>query len=211
MSQNLLNIFKEKQVIAVIRSSDFQTAISMANAVAKGGIELIEITWNSEKPTIIVEKLQQELPNCLIGAGTILTLKDLNQAISCGCKFIFSPHTNLHLIHQANENNIPIIPGALTPTEIVNAWQNGATAVKVFPIESVGGAKYIKNLHSPLNHIPLIPTGGVNLENAKGLINAGGIAVGLSSTLFPKKLIQEKNWQSITDIAINIKKALSII
>jgi 2-dehydro-3-deoxyphosphogluconate aldolase / (4S)-4-hydroxy-2-oxoglutarate aldolase len=205
---NWLNIFQEKKVIAVIRSDDPDLALLMAKAMAKAGIDLIEITWNSHKPTQIIETLKQQLPNCLIGAGTILTKQQLQEAINCGGKFIFSPHTNISLIKEAIKFNIPIIPGALTPTEIVRAWQNGATAVKVFPIEAMGGVNYLKNLQSPLGHIPLIPTGGVTMENAKFFLEAGAIAVGLSGQLFPKKLLKEQNWDLIINRAINLRKSL---
>lgn len=210
MSINWVNIFQEKRVIAVIRSTEINLAIGMAEAVAQGGIDLIEITWNSENPQKIIEILRQKLPHCLIGAGTILTIQQLKEVKNCGGKFIFSPHTNLALIQQAQIAEIPIIPGALTPTEIVTAWQQGATAVKVFPIESVGGVNYLKNLRSPLQNIPLIPTGGVTLENAKDLINAGAIAVGLSGQLFPPQLIKERRWELITKLAINLKQSLKI-
>jgi 2-dehydro-3-deoxyphosphogluconate aldolase / (4S)-4-hydroxy-2-oxoglutarate aldolase len=210
MSKNWVNIFQTKKLFAVIRSTDINLAIAMAEAVAQGGIDLIEITWNSQNPQKIVEILRQKLPHCVIGAGTILTIKELQEVKNCGGEFIFSPHTNLELIQQAQVEQIPIIPGALTPTEIVTAWQHGATAVKVFPIESVGGVNYLKNLRSPLGHIPLIPTGGVTLHNAKDLINAGAIAVGLSGQLFPPQIIKEKRWELITKLAINLKQSLNL-
>lgn len=208
INDKFLNILKEKKIIAVIRSNNIDLAILMAIAVAKGGINLIEITWNSENPTKIIEILTQELPNCILGAGTILTKKQLKEVAKYSGKFVFSPHINLNLIKKAHQYQIPIIPGALTPTEIITAWQNGATAVKVFPIASVGGVNYLKNLQSPLSHIPLIPTGGVTGENAKRLIDAGAIAVGLGGDLFPKKLIEAKNWEGITEIALKLNKSL---
>jgi 2-dehydro-3-deoxyphosphogluconate aldolase/(4S)-4-hydroxy-2-oxoglutarate aldolase len=101
------------------------------------------------------------------------------------------------------------VPGALTPTEIVTAWDSGATCVKVFPIEAVGGANYIKSLQGPLGHIPLIPTGGVTLENAKEFIKAGAIAVGLSGDLFPKPLIAAQDWDAIAQRAKTLKQQLA--
>ncbi len=211
INDKFLNIVKEKKIIAVIRSNQIDLAILMAKAVAKGGINLIEITWNSENPTKIIEILTQELPNCILGAGTILTKTHLKEVVKCSGKFVFCPHINLNLIKKAHQYQIPIIPGALTPTEIITAWQNGATAVKVFPIASVGGVNYLKNLQSPLSHIPLIPTGGVTLDNAKKLIDAGAIAVGLGGDLFPKKLIETKNWEAITEIATKLNKSLQSV
>jgi 2-dehydro-3-deoxyphosphogluconate aldolase/(4S)-4-hydroxy-2-oxoglutarate aldolase len=128
----------------------------------------------------------------------VLTVQDVEQAIAAGAQFLFSPHTQPQLIHAASAQGIPIIPGALSPTEIVTAWQAGATGVKVFPIKAVGGASYIRCLQGPLGHIPLIPTGGVTLDNATEMLAAGAIAVGLSSSLFPKTLVQAQDWPTIT-------------
>ena len=132
----------------------------MAQAVAAGGMRLIEITWNSERAADLISQLQSELPNCVIGSGTLLTLEDLQGAIAAGAQFCFTPHTNLTLIQAAAKRQMPIIPGALSPTEIVTAWQAGAPCVKVFPVGAVGGAGYIRSLQGPLGQIPLIPTGG---------------------------------------------------
>lgn len=207
-NDQFLNILKQEKIIAVIRSKDVDQAIFMAIAVAKGGINLIEITWNSYKPSEIIKILNRQLPNCLIGTGTILTESDLKEAVNLSVKFIFTPHINLKFIKKTQKAHIPIIPGALTPTEIITAWQMGATAVKIFPIASVGGENYLKHLRSPLGDIPLIPTGGVNLHNAPKLIEAGAIAVGMGGDLFPKTLIEAKNWEAITEIATKLKETL---
>ncbi|MDY6783691.1 MAG: bifunctional 4-hydroxy-2-oxoglutarate aldolase/2-dehydro-3-deoxy-phosphogluconate aldolase [Cyanobacteriota bacterium] len=195
--ENWLEKLKRDRAIAVIRSSSFEVGIQLAKAVAAGGIAQIEITWNSEKPAQSIEQLRQELPQCAIGAGTILDRVQLQEAIAAGAQFLFCPHVNSHLIHEANDAGIPIIPGALSPTEIVAAWQAGATCVKVFPIQAVGGFHYIKALQGPLGQIPLIPTGGVTFDNAKALIDAGAIAVGLSSQLFPPHLVAARDWDAI--------------
>jgi 2-dehydro-3-deoxyphosphogluconate aldolase/(4S)-4-hydroxy-2-oxoglutarate aldolase len=113
------------------------------------------------------------------------------------------------MIKTAVAANIPIIPGALTPTEIITAWNYGATCVKVFPVQAVGGSNYIKSLQGPLGHIPLIPTGGVTLENAEDFLKVGAIAVGLSGELFPKKWILEENWHEITEQAKALIQKLS--
>ncbi|MGK7934576.1 MAG: bifunctional 4-hydroxy-2-oxoglutarate aldolase/2-dehydro-3-deoxy-phosphogluconate aldolase, partial [Xenococcaceae cyanobacterium] len=142
---------------------------------------------------------RQELPDRIIGVGTILDNQQLQEAIACGTQFIFCPHLNPNLLLSAvQEYRIPLIPGALSPTEIVTAWQLGASAVKVFPIQALGGANYIKSLQAPLGHIDLIPTGGITLENAPAMISAGAIAVGLSSQLFPKSLVEAEDWQAVT-------------
>jgi 2-dehydro-3-deoxyphosphogluconate aldolase/(4S)-4-hydroxy-2-oxoglutarate aldolase len=188
---------RQQRAIAVIRTADFNLGKLMAKAVAKGGMRLIEITWNSDQAAALISQLRADLPECLIGAGTLLSIEDVNQAIAAGAEFLFTPHTQPLLIEMAQSQGIPIVPGALSPTEIVAAWQAGATCVKVFPIQSVGGANYIQSLQGPLSHIPLIPTGGLTLANARDFIQAGAIAVGLSGDLFPPEAIVAGNWDTI--------------
>lgn len=194
-------LLTQYRAIAVIRSPNIEQGTQMATAIADGGIRLIEITWNSHRPTELISKLCSQLPNCTIGAGTLLTKEDLHQAVDCGAEFLFTPHTNPLLIEEAKSLDIPIIPGAFSPTEIVKGWQAGASCVKVFPISSLGGVAYVKSLQGPLGDIPLIPTGGVTLNNAKAFIEAGAIAVGLSSELFPPSLLAQQNWKAIAENA----------
>jgi 2-dehydro-3-deoxyphosphogluconate aldolase / (4S)-4-hydroxy-2-oxoglutarate aldolase len=195
-----LKLLRQHKAIAVIRSQKQELAIATANAVASGGIKLIEITWNSDRPKETIEKIKQELPDCTIGAGTVLNDRELTEAIAAGAEFIFSPHTDAKLIERAiAKYNVPMIPGALTPTEIITAWQAGASCVKVYPIEVMGGAAYLKSLQGLLGHIPLIPTGGVTTENAKQILEAGAIAVGMSSHLISSSLVAANNWQGISD------------
>ena len=202
-------ILQEQKVIAVIRSPELTIGLGMAEAVARGGMKLIEVTWNSEQPQELISQLRARLPHCIIGAGTILNVSQLQEAIACGAQFLFSPHCDPRLIESAIANKIPFVPGVLSPTEIVHAWQAGASAVKVFPIQTVGGADYIKSLQGPLGHIPLIPTGGVTIDNAQSMLAAGAIAVGLSSNLFPFSLVKEQNWQGITHRTHSLRTTIS--
>lgn len=193
-----LTLLKKHRAIAVIRADKKDLARQMALAVASGGMQLIEITWNTPQAAELIEELRAELPNCIIGTGTLLNLSQMQQAIEAGAQFLFTPHIDVSIIQAAVDQNIPIIPGALTPTEIVTAWNHGATCVKVFPVQALGSAKYIKSLQATLGQIPLIPTGGVTLENASEFLQSGAVGVGLSSELFPKHLIMSENWQLIT-------------
>lgn len=206
-----LTLLRQQKMIAVIRAPQLEVGINMAQAVAAGGMRLIEITWNSGNPAKLIYQLHQELPHCSIGAGTLLTRSDLQAAIDAGAEFLFSPHTDRTLIEAAVQQQVPVIPGALSPSEILTAWQTGATCVKVFPIDAVGGAAYIRHLQGPLGQIPLIPTGGVTLENASQFIQSGAIAVGLSSQLFPKPAIQSGDWQLIRDRAAQLMQQLSTL
>ena len=192
-----LNLLQQHRIIAVVRADNAVIAREIALAAAAGGIKLIEIAWNTDRAESLIPKLQQELPDCKIGAGTVLDIDSAERAIACGCSFLFTPHTNLDLISKGLENNVPVIAGALTPTEILTAWQAGASAVKVFPIKVGGGVDYLKCLQPILCDIPLIPTGGVTLQNAAQFLAAGAIAVGISSDLFSAEVIAENDWTTI--------------
>ncbi|MEO1428237.1 MAG: bifunctional 4-hydroxy-2-oxoglutarate aldolase/2-dehydro-3-deoxy-phosphogluconate aldolase [Cyanobacteria bacterium J06633_8] len=193
-----LALLNRHRAIAVIRAQKKYLARQMALAVASGGMQLIEITWNTPQAAELIAQLRVELPNCTIGTGTLLNLEQMHRAINAGAQFLFTPHVDLKIIQAAVNHKIPVIPGALTPTEIVTAWTYGASCVKVFPVQAMGGAAYIKSLQAPLGQIPLIPTGGVTVENAPDFLRAGAIAIGLSSELFPKDLVFSENWDLIT-------------
>ncbi|MUG96533.1 bifunctional 4-hydroxy-2-oxoglutarate aldolase/2-dehydro-3-deoxy-phosphogluconate aldolase [Scytonema sp. UIC 10036] len=211
MSNQLwLSQLKEHKAIAVIRAPEITLGYQMALAVASEGIKLIEITWNSHRAAELISQLRAELPNCIIGTGTLLNLKHIQEAIAAGAQFLFTPHVDLAMIQAAVAVDIPIVPGALSPTEIVTAWHSGVSCVKVFPVEALGGVQYIKSLQGPLGYIPLIPTGGITLENAKDFLQAGAIAVGISSQLFPKKFVEARNWQGIAQQAKNLRQIMGI-
>jgi len=205
---NWLQLLKQHRAIAVIRAPEKELGYKMAMAVASGGMRLIEITWNTAQAATLISQLRSELPQCSIGTGTLLNVSHLKDAIACGAQFLFTPHVDPQMIELAQSSAIPVIPGALTPTEIVTAWERGASCVKVFPVQAVGGVNYIKSLQGPLGQIPLIPTGGVNLDNARQFIQAGAIAVGLSGQLFPQSSLNSGNWQSISQTARNLLENL---
>ena len=192
-----LSLLQQHRIIAVVRADNVSVAREMALAAAAGGIKLIEIAWNTDRAESLIPKLQQELPDCKIGTGTILDISMAERAITCGCSFLFTPHTNSEIIAKGIEHNIPVIAGALTPTEIITAWQAGAAAVKVFPIKIMGGVDYLQCLQPVLRDIPLIPTGGITLQNADKFLEAGAIAVGISSDLFSSEAIMEDDWTTI--------------
>lgn len=203
---NWLEFVRAHQIIAVIRATDWRIGRKMAQAVADGGIKLIEITTNSDRPWELIAELRAELPHCSIGVGTVLSLADVRNAISCGVEYMFTPHVDRDIITAATKAGIPIVPGALSPTEIITAWHAGATAIKVFPIQAVGGVSYLEVLQGPIGHIPLIPTGGVTLTNARDFLAAGAVAVGLAGALFPPAEIDRSDWNIIRDRAANLNR-----
>ena len=170
----------------------------MAKSAAAAGFQLIEVAWtNNSQPAQMLAAIQQALPDCTLGAGSVLTKPDLQEAITAGIQFCFTPHTDTDLIAAAGRATLPMVAGAMTPTEILNAWRAGAASVKVFPISTLGNADYVRSLLGPLGNIPLVPTGGVTSESAPTLIAAGAIAVGLSTALFPKAEVRRQDWPAI--------------
>lgn len=209
-SPQWLSLVQKHRAIGVIRAPNFSIGQNLAHAIS-GSLKLIEITWDSESPTKLIQQLSADLPDCVIGTGTIFSVADLKAAIAAGAQYVFTPHTDFDLIAIARRAEIPIVCGALTPTEIITAWRAGASSVKVFPVQSVGGASYIQNLRSPLAHVPMIPTGGVTIQNAKEFIQAGAIGVGISSGLFPKAAIDAQNWNGIQQQAQVLMQSLTSV
>ncbi|MBT9313822.1 bifunctional 4-hydroxy-2-oxoglutarate aldolase/2-dehydro-3-deoxy-phosphogluconate aldolase [Leptothoe spongobia] len=195
--QRWLKTLRTHRVIAVIRAETVESGLNMALAAAEGGIHLLEITWNSYQPVALLQAIQQAIPHCTVGVGTILTEEELRIAIATGAQFCFSPHTSLALLNHGRTVHIPTVAGAMTPTEILTAWEAGATSVKVFPIKAFGGATYLQCLRGPFGHIPLIPSGGVTVENAAELLASGATAVGISSGLFTDDHVRHQDWKSI--------------
>ncbi len=196
-NQAWLSRIERNRAIAVIRANQPEIAYQMALSVAAGGMQLIEITWNTQKSVEVIRQLRSEFPELVIGTGTLLNMEQLQSAIASGAQFLFTPHVDIAMIKMAVDAGVPIIAGALTPTEIVAAWNAGASCVKVFPVQAVGGANYIQSLQAPLGKIHLIPTGGVTLDNAKAFIDAGAIAVGVASDLFLSQLVVNQDWDAI--------------
>ncbi|MGD1938537.1 MAG: bifunctional 4-hydroxy-2-oxoglutarate aldolase/2-dehydro-3-deoxy-phosphogluconate aldolase [Cyanophyceae cyanobacterium] len=197
------------RAIAVIRTDHWQTGVKALLAAARGGMRLLEITWNSDSPDRIIASLRQRAPHCTIGVGTLRSPEDTQRAIAAGAQFCFTPHVSAEIITTAIAHNCPVIPGALSPTEIINAWELGASAVKIFPAGNLGGSAYIKSISPVLPDIPLVPSGGVTLDNTVDFIDAGAIAVGLSRQLFPKTALESQDWEAIAKKARTLTDALA--
>ena len=195
---NWLALLARYRAIAIIRAPHVNVGVSMARAAAAGGFGLIEVAWNNNnRPAEMIAAIRRALPHCIVGAGSVLSPADLQGAIAAGAQFCFTPHTDCKLIGLARAQDLPMIAGAMTPTEIVTAWRAGAASVKVFPISALGSGAYIRSLIGPLGPIPLVPTGGVTTESAPELIAAGAVAVGLSTALFPKHEVARADWAAI--------------
>lgn len=197
------------RAIAIIRAPSVKLALAMAKASSAGGFGLIEVAWNSAQPAEMVAAIQQALPHCVVGVGTVLSTVDLRGAIAANAQFCFTPHTDFELIQLAQAQSLPIVAGAMTPTEIMTAWRAGATSVKVFPISTLGNGAYIRSLLGPLGSIPLVPTGGVTTDSAPDLIAAGAVAVGLSTALFPQSEVEQGDWVAIEGRSRHLLSQLS--
>jgi len=206
-----LEIIKETGVAAVIRGATSENIITIANALKDGGVKVLEITVETPGACAAIEKASLELEDVLVGAGTVLDAETARIAIMSGAKFIFSPTINPKTIEMAKRYGVVSIPGALTPTEILTAYENGADLIKVFPA-NVFGPSYIKDIHGPLPHIPLITTGGISVDNVGDYIKAGAVGVGVGSSLVnTKKSLSAEYVEEITATAARfihaVKKA----
>jgi len=196
-------------VIPVVRATSSDEAIAVAEAIGEGGIPLLEITLTVPGAVGVIAELSKRYGNdVLVGAGTVLDAEAARACIDAGAQFVVSPALNLQTIEQCRKEDVPIFPGALTPTEVVTAWQAGADAVKVFPCSAVGGAKYLRALKAPLPQIKLVPTGGVSLTTAKDFIVAGAWALGVGADLVNTRAMQAGDRQSVVDAARNYVAAV---
>ncbi|GAB7387847.1 bifunctional 4-hydroxy-2-oxoglutarate aldolase/2-dehydro-3-deoxy-phosphogluconate aldolase [Bacillaceae bacterium] len=184
---NLLAQIKENGVVAIIRGAKPEDIVPIARALRDGGVKTLEITVETPRVLTLIENVAAELGDeVIVGAGTVLDPETARAAIMAGARFIFSPTVNVETIRMTKRYGIISIPGALTPTEIVTAYENGADLIKVFPA-NVFGPRYLQDVHGPLPHIPLMPTGGLNLTNVAEYIRAGAVAVGIGSSLVDAK------------------------
>ena len=167
-----LQQLKETGVVAVIRSPSADAALLASHALVRGGVTGIEITFSTPDAAQAIARARRELSGALVGAGTVLNAEDLEAACDAGASFLVSPHTDSALIARAVERGVPFLAGALTPTEVVHAFNAGAACVKLFPGSAVG-PQYLKALRGPLPHIPLMPTGGVDEHNLAEWFSAG--------------------------------------
>ncbi len=193
----------------VIRARSAEQARQAAEAVLRGGIGIIEITMTVPGAIGVLEKLSGELGNeVLLGAGTILDPETARAAILAGAQFLVAPSLNVKVIEMAHRYSKAVLPGALTPTEVLTAWEAGADFVKVFPCGNVGGAKYIKSLKAPFPQIELVPTGGVNLETATDFLLAGAAALGVGAELVDAKALAAGHPEVIEE---NARKFLACV
>ncbi|WP_339925133.1 bifunctional 4-hydroxy-2-oxoglutarate aldolase/2-dehydro-3-deoxy-phosphogluconate aldolase [uncultured Cyclobacterium sp.] len=191
--------FNKAPIVAIFRNLNSEDLIQVAQCFKVAGLSTMEITLNSKNATKDIERLVSEFGVDLnIGAGTVCDLNDLHAALDAGAQFIVTPVLDKDVIEFCVANDIPVFPGAFTPTEIYTAWKLGANMVKVFPSGALGPS-YIKDLLGPLDSIKLLPTGGVSVDNLSEYFKAGASGVGVGSAVVPKSYLQNKDWKGLTE------------
>lgn len=208
-----LGIIKESKLIAIARGLYGSKLIEASLALYRGGVRAFEVTFEQDKSigltTDAISRLTENLPaDAVIGAGTVLSRNQVDEARNAGARFVISPNTDKAVIELTKQSGMVSIPGAMTPTEIVNAHTYGADIVKLFPA-GVLGLEYFKAVRAPLAHIPLAAVAGITINNIRDFYNAGAVAFGISSTLYNKKSIAESDYNALIKTAQRFYEVLN--
>lgn len=207
--EKVLNEVLEKKAVAVVRLDSDKNVSGMAQALAQGGISLLEITLTTPNALGIISQLKSEFGDeVTVGAGSVLNREDAEKAIKAGAEYVVSPVFLEEIINEAHKNDVPAMVGAFTPTEILLAHRAGADIVKVFPADTLGQA-FFKGVLAPMPFLKLMPTGGVNLDNGGEWLKAGACAVGVGSALINKIAIENGEFGLIADNARRVVNALT--
>jgi len=208
--EDVVHKIGEIGIIPVVRASSVEEANRAIEAICAGGIPVVEITMTVPNAiSVIRELVQKRGGDVLIGAGTVTNAEQAESCVRAGAQFLVSPGLALSVLSVARVHNRLAIPGALTPTELMNAQEHGAKLVKIFPCGNVGGPKYLKSLKAPFPHAQLIPTGGVNVANAADFIAAGAYALGVGADLVDAAALREGNLEKITAAAKELVQAVA--
>ncbi|MEX2672060.1 MAG: bifunctional 4-hydroxy-2-oxoglutarate aldolase/2-dehydro-3-deoxy-phosphogluconate aldolase [Phycisphaeraceae bacterium] len=188
-------------LIAVIRSDSADTAVNISRTLHKGGVRVLEIALTTPGGRDAIKAVKQEFgDDAVVGAGTVLSSEAAEDVIAAGADFVFAPNTDVDVIRTVKRLNRPMVPGALTPTEVATAMAAGADIIKLFP-GNVFGPKYIRDLRGPYPGVRITPTGGVSLENIGEWFEAGAVAVGIGTAMIQKDLVREKRWDALSEVA----------
>ena len=192
---------REIGIIPAVRTSSPEDALFAAEVVARGGIPIVEITMTVPGAIEVISHLVKNLPDVIVGAGTVLDIETARLCVDSGVRFLTCPGLDLGIVEFAKEISLTMMAGALTPTEIVTAWKTGSDFVKVFPCAQIGGDSYIRALKGPFPKIPLIAAGGVNQQTAANFILAGAVALGIGRELIPQEAVQKRQEGRIRELA----------
>ncbi len=211
-----LEYVQQRKVVAIVRGLSPEHIVRLGHAFEEGGIGLMEVTYNQRAPETwadtarAIEAVEKEFGDrLLVGAGTVITLEQVRMTYEAGGHYLVTPTTQPEIIRAGKALGLGLYPGAFTATEILEAYNAGADAVKVFPVGNLGPG-YIKALKAPLSHIPLMAVGGVNAKNAGDFIKAGCVGVGVGGNLVNKEWIENGEWDRITDLAKAYMEAVRV-
>ncbi len=215
MREKVLATLERTRLVPVLRAPSEAFAIAAVDALVAGGIRVIEVTLTVPNAVSLIQRLalraeqapEHERPT--IGAGTVVTLEEADACMDAGAQFIVSPGLNLAMVERVRKRGVAVMPGALTPTEIITAWQAGADMVKVFPCSALGGVSYLRSLRAPLPAIKLFPTGGVTLDNVEAFLRAGAAALGVGADLVDVTALERGEPHVLTERARAFLAAVS--
>lgn len=190
-------------IVPVVRAGTASAAMAASEAICQGGIPIVEMTMTVPGAIDAITRLVKSVgKDVLVGAGTVLDAETARRCLDAGAEFLVSPGFDLATVNVAKNADKLMLAGALTPTEVIQAWRAGADLVKIFPCGNLGGPKYIRALKGPLPQVPMVPTGGVNLQNAREFIEAGAAALGIGSELVTASALKSGNMAEITATAM---------
>lgn len=215
MRSAVIEQIKKHKIIAIVRCVEPEKAVTVAKSLHQGGIKLIEVTFNQKDPSTFkdtakaISEIIKSCPDMIVGAGTVLDKNQVDIAKDAGAKYIVSPDVDEEVIPYTVSLGLVSLPGAYTPTEIKKAHNLGADFVKLFPC-GIDAISYLKAVKAPLSHINFLAVGGVNLDNASDFIKAGAVGIGVGSSLVDKKMIENKDWEGLTNLAKKFVEKVNI-
>ncbi|RKV42253.1 keto-deoxy-phosphogluconate aldolase [Helicobacter pylori] len=207
MQDKIIEVLQISPIVPVVVIEDLKDAVPLAQSLIEGGIPIIEVTLRSSCALEAIELIAKNVPKMRVGAGTILNLTQLEQAQNRGAEFLISPGLTIKLLEHAKKKDMPLIPGVSSSSEVMQALELGYNALKFFPAEYCGGVKLLNAFNGPFKGVKFCPTGGVSVDNMRSYLNLENVVCVGGSWLTPKNLIQNKEWDKITEIC---KRALAL-
>ncbi|WQX85072.1 bifunctional 4-hydroxy-2-oxoglutarate aldolase/2-dehydro-3-deoxy-phosphogluconate aldolase [Helicobacter pylori] len=207
MQDKIIEVLQISPIVPVVVIEDLNDAVPLAQSLIEGGIPIIEVTLRSSCALEAIELIAKNVPKMRVGAGTILNLTQLEQAQNRGAEFLISPGLTIKLLEHAKKKDMPLIPGVSSSSEVMQALELGYNALKFFPAEYCGGVKLLNAFNGPFKGVKFCPTGGISADNMRSYLNLENVLCVGGSWLTPKDLIQNKEWDKITEIC---KRALAL-
>ncbi len=201
MSKTIKEIMNSSPIVPVMVINDVEHAVPLAKALVKGGITVLEITLRTDAALESITRIKAEVPDAIVGAGTIINIDTLNKAIAAGAEFIVSPGTTDKMIDAALATGVPLLPGIANPSDAMRLLEKGITAMKFFPAEAAGGIPMLKSIGAPIPQITFCPTGGINQNNVKDYYSLANVACVGGSWMCAANLVDAENWDEITRLS----------